>query len=96
MPESQNINFYFRKQGFDPDIMTDFNAESEFNDFFPNVDAAIIGSLPFLVSGVLSVAAPDYLMLLFTETTGNYMLMGGGVWMFMGVMVMRNMINFKM
>ena len=58
--------------------------------------AAIIGSLPFLVSGVLSVAAPDYLMLLFTETTGNYMLMGGGLWMFMGTMVMRKMINFKM
>lgn len=58
--------------------------------------AAIIGSLPFLVSGVLSVAAPEYLMLLFTETTGNYMLMGGGVWMGMGIMVMSKMINFKM
>ena len=58
--------------------------------------AMIIGSLPFAVAGILSVVNPDYLMLLFTEKTGNYLLAFGAFWMFLGSMVMRKMINFKM
>ncbi len=57
--------------------------------------AAIIGSLPFFVSGFLSIINPDYLMLLFITDIGNYMLAGGAFWMFTGIMVMRKMINFK-
>ena len=33
-------------------------------------------------------------MLLFTEQLGNLMLMGGGIWMIIGILVMRKMINF--
>jgi len=58
--------------------------------------ASIIGSLPFAVAGILSVVNPDYLMLLFTETTGNYLLAFGAFWMTCGSLVMRKMINFKM
>ncbi len=58
--------------------------------------AGIIGSLPFVVSGLLSVVNPDYLLLLFTTDAGNYMIYGGLFWMFCGSMVMRNMINFEM
>jgi len=58
--------------------------------------AGIIGSLPFMVAGLLSVVNPDYLMLLFTEETGNYMLAFGAFWMTCGSLVMRKMINFKM
>lgn len=54
--------------------------------------AAIIGSLPFLLGLVLYVMSPDYIALLFTERLGNYMLLGGLVWMSMGVFVMQQMI----
>lgn len=58
--------------------------------------AMIIGSLPFCVAGLLSVVNPEYLMLLFTETTGNILLGIGAFWMTMGSLVMRKMINFSM
>jgi tight adherence protein B len=58
--------------------------------------AMIIGSLPFCVAGLLSIVNPDYLMLLFTERTGNYLLAFGAFWMTCGSLVMRKMINFKM
>lgn len=58
--------------------------------------AMIIGSLPFAVGGLLSVVNPDYLMLLFTTETGNYLLAFGAFWMTCGSLVMRKMINFKM
>jgi len=58
--------------------------------------AMIIGSLPFIVAGLLSIVNPDYLMLLFTEKTGNYLLAFGAFWMTCGSLVMRKMINFSM
>ncbi|MBI1985921.1 MAG: type II secretion system F family protein [Rhodospirillales bacterium] len=58
--------------------------------------AMIIGSLPFAVAWILSVVNPAYLMLLFTEKTGNYLLGFGAFWMTLGSLVMRKMINFKM
>ena len=57
--------------------------------------AMIIGSLPFAVAGLLSVVNPEYLMLLFTETTGNILLAIGAFWMTLGSLVMRKMIHFK-
>lgn len=55
--------------------------------------AAIIGSLPFAVGLILSVVNPDYIMLLFTD--GQHLIAGGLGWMFIGTMVMKKMINFK-
>ena len=57
--------------------------------------AAIIASLPFFVAGMVSVLSPSYLLPLFNETTGNYMLAGGVIWMGLGIAVMAKMINFK-
>jgi tight adherence protein B len=56
--------------------------------------AGIIGSLPFIITIILYLVAPDYIMLLFTETAGNYIIAIGLFWMFVGIMVMRKMINF--
>lgn len=56
--------------------------------------AMIIGALPFLVSGILFLVAPDYIGLLFTRSGGHMIIAGGLFWMFIGIMVMRNMINF--
>ncbi len=58
--------------------------------------AAIIGSLPFAVALLLSLVNPEYLMVLYYEKTGNYLVGFGLFWMFLGSMVMRKMINFKM
>ncbi len=57
--------------------------------------AGIIGSLPPGVMGIVYLTTPDYISLLFTEHLGNLMLAGCAFWMFMGIMVMRKMINFK-
>ncbi len=58
--------------------------------------AGIIGSLPFAVGLLLSVVNPAYLMVLFTEPTGQKLIAFGLFWMFLGSMVMKKMINFKM
>lgn len=56
--------------------------------------AGIIGSLPPAVMILIYLSTPDYIMLLFTETTGNLILIGAVFWMSVGVMVMKQMINF--
>ena len=56
--------------------------------------AGIIGSLPIVVAILVYLTSPDYIMLLFTTTTGNIALAISGMWMLMGIMVMRKMINF--
>jgi tight adherence protein B len=57
--------------------------------------AAIIGSLPFVIMGALTVLNPQYLNPLFNTNAGNIMLAGCGLWMLTGVLVMRKMINFE-
>lgn len=56
--------------------------------------AGIIGSLPFCVCILIYLTTPDYITLLFTHDTGHMILGGAAIWMAMGIMVMRNMINF--
>ncbi len=57
--------------------------------------AAIIGALPPGVMGVLYLTAPGYLMPLLNTTAGNMIIAGGLIWMMIGVLVMRKMINFN-
>lgn len=56
--------------------------------------AAIIGALPFIVAGLIYVTAPAYMSLLFTTQAGQFTIAGSLGVMFIGVMVMRNMIRF--
>ncbi len=56
--------------------------------------AAIIGVLPIAVMTMVYITSPSYIALLFTEPLGNVMLAGSAMWMGMGVMVMKKMINF--
>lgn len=56
--------------------------------------AAIIGSLPPLVMLMVYIMTPDYISLLWTHPTGRLMLGGCAVWMTMGILVMKKMINF--
>lgn len=57
--------------------------------------AAIIGSLPPGVMLIVYMSTPDYIMTLFTESAGNAMLVASGIWMLIGVLVMKKMISFK-
>jgi len=56
--------------------------------------AGIIGALPVAVMALVYLTSPQYISLLWTEPLGRMMLAGSAVWMFMGVMVMKKMINF--
>jgi tight adherence protein B len=57
--------------------------------------AAIIGSLPFCITGALTVLNPAYLNPLFDTSTGHMLLIASATWMTTGVLVMRKMINFE-
>lgn len=56
--------------------------------------AGIIGALPFFVAGAVYLISPDYMTLLFTTLAGKLVLVGCALWMGMGILVMRKMINF--
>jgi tight adherence protein B len=57
--------------------------------------AFIIGCMPPGVMVLVMITTPSYMMLMFTDPRGQAMLMGGGIWMALGIFVMRRMINFK-
>ena len=56
--------------------------------------AGIIGSLPVVVTCMLYLTAPDYISLLFTTLIGKIVVVGSLMWMGMGILMMRKMINF--
>lgn len=57
--------------------------------------AMIIGALPIMVATLLNLINPEYMDPLFTDTTGKVLLWCSGIWMSLGVLVMRQMINFR-
>jgi len=57
--------------------------------------AWIIGSLPIIVMLLVYMTNPEYIMLLFTESVGNVILIASAFWMSIGVFVMKRMINFE-
>ena len=56
--------------------------------------ASIIGALPLCVMGLVWFTSPKYMELLWTEPLGRMMMTGCAVWMSLGILVMRKMINF--
>ena len=60
-----------------------------------NTSAAIIGSLPILVTGALGLVNPAYIGLLFTATLGIVAVIVGLVWMTIGAIVMKQMVNIE-
>lgn len=57
--------------------------------------AAIIGALPFIVALLVYLTSPHYMMVLFTDPRGHLIMGASAVWMSIGILVMRNMINFE-
>ena len=56
--------------------------------------AGIIGALPIAVMTLVYITSPNYISLLWTEPLGRLMLAASVVWMSLGIMVMKKMINF--
>ena len=56
--------------------------------------AGIIGALPPIVMILVYLTTPQYISLLWTHPTGQLMLVACVVWMSIGIMVMKKMINF--
>jgi tight adherence protein B len=57
--------------------------------------AFIIGAMPPGVMILIQIMTPSYMAPMFNDPRGHVMLLGGGVWMAIGIFVMRRMINFK-
>jgi tight adherence protein B len=58
--------------------------------------AGIIGSLPFVVATLVYLTSPGYMDMLWSTSQGHIMLLFSGVWMSMGIFVMKRMISFDM
>ena len=56
--------------------------------------AAIIGAVPFVVTGALYAVAPEYISLLFTTNHGRLICAVGMGWMSIGIAMMKKMISF--
>ena len=56
--------------------------------------AMIIGSLPLIVTILVYLTTPSYIVTLFIHPTGHMIIAGSLVWMGVGCVVMRSMINF--
>lgn len=57
--------------------------------------AAIIGALPVIVGGGMYFINREYIEVLFIDPTGKFLLGCALGWMCVGILVMRQMINFK-
>ena len=57
--------------------------------------ASIIGALPILLTLGMYFANRDYIMILFNDPFGNVLLACAVIWMSIGIIVMKIMINFK-
>jgi len=57
--------------------------------------AMFIGSLPFLMFGLLMAVNSEYMMILLNDMRGKLLLAGGLTWLSLGVFCMKQMINFE-
>jgi tight adherence protein B len=56
--------------------------------------AMIIGSLPFVVGGLVYLTSPQYIELLWTKQTGQIVLGACALWMALGTYIMKKMVSF--
>jgi tight adherence protein B len=57
--------------------------------------ATIIGSMPFLISGMIYLINPEYISLLWTDNFGKKIFYGGLGWMSIGIFFMKQLIAFE-
>lgn len=57
--------------------------------------AGIIGSLPPVVMTLVLITTPAYMLVMFQDIRGQFLLLLSGLWMGIGIFVMKKMISFK-
>jgi len=57
--------------------------------------AGVLAALPFIVAILVYLSTPKYISILWTSAMGKLLMVCAGIWMTIGVLVMRKMINFK-
>jgi tight adherence protein B len=57
--------------------------------------AMIIGALPFVMAGIISLIDPDYLLPLFTDPRGWLLLAAGATSLCLGLGIMAKMVRFE-
>lgn len=57
--------------------------------------AGIIGSLPFIMLGLLAALNYEYMSVMFTDPRGQLALLGAFVWMSVGMFIISKLINFE-
>lgn len=57
--------------------------------------ASVLGALPFLVAMMLYFTSPDYISTMWQKQFGQFLLVCSGIWMMVGIGVMKKMIEFK-
>lgn len=57
--------------------------------------AMIIGALPFIMCGLISIMNYEYMSVMFTDPRGQLGLLGGVIWMSIGIFIISKMINFE-
>jgi tight adherence protein B len=57
--------------------------------------AVILGSMPFIMTGLLYLVSASYITILFTTDIGLYLLAGGGFSLLVGIAIMARMVNFE-
>jgi tight adherence protein B len=58
--------------------------------------AGIIGALPFVVTLLVYLSSPGYISLLWTTSTGQFVLGCAAFWMTIGIVTIKKMVNFDM
>jgi len=84
----QNLSKVLRERRKMADKVKAFSTEAK-------TSAGIIGSLPFIVGGLIHLTQPKYLLPLFSDPSGNKVLLFCALSMGFGIFVMKKMINFK-
>ncbi len=57
--------------------------------------AAIIGALPFIMLGLISMLNYEYMSTMFIDPRGQLALLGGVIWMSIGMFIISKLINFE-
>ena len=57
--------------------------------------AGILGALPFVMCGLITLSNFEYMNVMFTDPRGQLALVGAVIWMSIGMFVISKMINFE-
>ncbi len=60
------------------------------------MSALVLGAMPFAVFAGIQVIAPQFYNDVWDKPIVSYILTGSGVWMLIGIVIMRKLINFKL